>query len=47
MGMCLRCGTIMNDAETAEHICDPADIPAVGKQKKPTTTESDITPVVP
>lgn len=37
MGFCTRCGTIVAKGDT--HTCNPANIPAKGKEKIPTTTE--------
>ena len=42
MALCMKCGTVLNDADMGNHVCDPNDVPAVGMQKKPTTTESGI-----
>ena len=42
MAICTKCGMIINDADADKHICNPADIPAKGKVKKPTTTEVSV-----
>jgi hypothetical protein len=42
MALCTQCGNIINDADAIKHTCKPANIPATGKEKQPTTTQSDV-----
>jgi hypothetical protein len=42
MALCTSCGAIINDADILKHICEPADIPAVGQMKKPQTTAAAL-----
>jgi len=40
MALCTRCGAITND-EDRDHVCDPANIPAKGKEHIPDRKEKD------
>lgn len=40
--ICTICGAIMHEEDVKKHICKPANIPAKGIEKIPTTTNSSV-----
>ena len=38
-------GVILNDADAMNHMRGPSDIPALGKRRRPTTTEEDVSTI--
>lgn len=45
MPVCTKCGTVMHEDAVKNHVCDPADIPAKGAERKPMTTDRVATEV--
>lgn len=42
MSICTACGAVMHPEDIYTHICDAADLPTKGQQKKPVTTTEAI-----
>lgn len=42
MAFCTQCGTIFHSDDMRLHVCDPADLPQKGEQRKPTTTKTNF-----
>lgn len=41
MAICTKCGVILNDQDMSDHVCDPNDVPEVGKMMKTKTDKVD------
>lgn len=45
MALCTVCGTVWNDEDfmnDKKHVCNPADVPAKGKQKRMSGVMEDL-----